>query len=220
MFVMIHELEIATLRVLQLQDCILVKRQELLRLRPSIKFFCLFSHRLKNLLHNNAVLIAEIKWIIEQEKVIGQSLIQMMRIYIIQNKVFLVSAPFFTTVKPGNQKRLKKNYAKTKFTFYYYLFFLYSLTFLYLGMCTMLPWNFLISISAFWNYKFRNVDLNSTSPDMSLDIIRTNHTSIFIPQMAADIPVPLPVIKPTEIQESFPSYLAIGNYKNSVKKIF
>ena len=81
----------------------------------------------------------------------------------------------------------------------------------------MLPWNFLISISAFWNYKFRNIDLNSTSPDMSLDIIRTNHTSIFIPQMAADIPVPLPVIKPTEIQESFPSYLAIGNYKNSVK---
>ena len=81
----------------------------------------------------------------------------------------------------------------------------------------MLPWNFLISISAFWNYKFRNVDLNSTSPDMSLDIIRTNHTSIFIPQMATDIPVPLPVIKPTEIQESFPSYLAIGNYKNSVK---
>ena len=35
--------------------------------------------------------------------------------------------------------------------------------------------------------------------------------------MATDIPVPLPVIKPTEIQESFPSYLAIGNYKNSVK---
>ena len=36
--------------------------------------------------------------------------------------------------------------------------------------------------------------------------------------MAADIPVPLPVIKPTEIQESFPSYLAIGNYANSSVK--
>ena len=118
MFVMIHELEIATLRVLQLQDCILVKRQELLRLRPSIKFFCLFSHRLKNLLHNNAVLIAEIKWIIEQEKVIGQSLIQMMRIYIIQNKVFLVSAPFFTIiVKPGNQSRLKKELRENEIHF-------------------------------------------------------------------------------------------------------
>ena len=35
--------------------------------------------------------------------------------------------------------------------------------------------------------------------------------------MATDIPVPLPVIKPTEIQESFPSYLAIGNYEKSVK---
>ena len=33
--------------------------------------------------------------------------------------------------------------------------------------------------------------------------------------MATDIPVPLPVIKPTEIQESFPSYLAIGNYKKN-----
>ena len=28
-----------------------------------------------------------------------------------------------------------------------------------------------------------------------------------------EIPVPIPVIKPTEIQESFPSYLAIGTTK-------
>ena len=141
-------------------------------------------------------------------------------IYNLEQGFSCVSTFFYYSQTRKLEAFEKKNYVKTKFTFYYYLFFLYSLTFLYLGMCTMLPWNFLISISAFWNYKFRNVDLNSTSPDMSLDIIRTNHTSIFIPQMAADIPVPLPVIKPTEIQESFPSYLAIGNYKNSVKKIF
>ena len=79
----------------------------------------------------------------------------------------------------------------------------------------MLPWNFLISISAFWNYKFRNVDLNSTSPDMSLDI--TNHTSIYILDMP-EIPVPVPVLKPTDIQESFPSYLAIGMY-NVLRKV-
>ena len=78
-------------------------------------------------------------------------------------------------------------------------------------MCTMLPWNFLISISAFWNYKFRNVDVNSTSITSSLDIITNHNTSIFIPM--PEIPVPIPVIKPTEIQESFPSYLAIGTTK-------
>ena len=130
-----------------------------------------------------------------------------------------MSAPFFyysqtRKLEAFEKKKLREN--EIHFSLLP-IFFFYSLTFLYLGMCTMLPWNFLISISAFWNYKFRNVDLNSTSPDMSLDIIRTNHTSIFIPQMATDIPVPLPVIKPTEIQESFPSYLAIGNYENSVK---
>jgi len=37
-----------------------------------------------------------------------------------------------------------------------------SMTFFYLGMVTMLPWNFLISINAFWNYKFRQVDNDTT----------------------------------------------------------
>ena len=45
----------------------------------------------------------------------------------------------------------------------------------------MLPWNFFISISSFWNYKFRNVSSNSSS------------------------------VVPTELQVSFPSYLAIAS---------
>ena len=65
-------------------------------------------------------------------------------------------------------------------------------------MCTMLPWNFLISISAFWNYKFRNV-----TTDMFI-----NGPNVDPPDPA---PMPVPVIKPTDMQLAFPSYVAIGD---------
>ena len=78
-------------------------------------------------------------------------------------------------------------------------FLIFRLTFLYLGMCTMLPWNFLISISAFWNYKFRNV-----TTDMFI-----NGTNVDPPDPA---PMPVPVIKPTDMQVAFPSYVAIGDH--------
>jgi hypothetical protein len=71
--------------------------------------------------------------------------------------------------------------------------------FFYLGMCTMLPWNFLISITAFWNYKFREV--NATSP-----FHLSNYTAELV-----NFPIPLPIIKPTEMQLSFPSYVAIAS---------
>lgn len=75
-----------------------------------------------------------------------------------------------------------------------YLLF-YSIIFFYLGMCTMLPWNFLISISAFWNYKFRQIG-NETGLS---DVIENN-------------PIPVvPIIKPTDMQVSFPSYVAIAS---------
>jgi hypothetical protein len=53
-------------------------------------------------------------------------------------------------------------------------------------MSTMLPWNFLLSISSFWDYKFRNASLDH----------------------AADADGARP--KPTELQVAFPSYLAIA----------
>lgn len=71
------------------------------------------------------------------------------------------------------------------------------LIFFYLGMCTMLPWNFLISISAFWNYKFRQVN-DTHHPNI-------NGTLLFDP-----IPVQ-PIIKPTDMQVAFPSYVAIAS---------
>ena len=71
------------------------------------------------------------------------------------------------------------------------------LIFFYLGMCTMLPWNFLISISAFWNYKFRLVN-------------DTNHPNINGTLLFDPIPVQ-PIIKPTDMQVSFPSYVAIAS---------
>jgi hypothetical protein len=37
----------------------------------------------------------------------------------------------------------------------------YAVFFL-LGMGTLLPWNFFISLNSFWDYKFRNVSANST----------------------------------------------------------
>jgi hypothetical protein len=50
----------------------------------------------------------------------------------------------------------------------------------------MLPWNFLVSITGFWNFKFR--DVNVTMANASNELI-----------FATD--------KPTDLQLTFPSYL-------------
>ena len=75
----------------------------------------------------------------------------------------------------------------------------------------MLPWNFLISISAFWNFKFRQVS-NETA---------INHTTFGSERAAAELSyfnsftvlpvVPTPIIKPTDMQIAFPSYVAIAS---------
>ena len=59
-----------------------------------------------------------------------------------------------------------------------------------LGMATLLPWNFFISVNSFWDYKFR--DVNETNPDPN------NQTQ-------------------TELQKEFTSYLAIAsNVPNAI----
>ena len=60
-------------------------------------------------------------------------------------------------------------------------------------MSTMLPWNFLLSITSFWDYKFRNVTLDP-----------------LIAAKAAEGVVDIDV-EPTEMQMTFPSYLAIAS---------
>ena len=79
----------------------------------------------------------------------------------------------------------------------------------------MLPWNFLISVSSFWNYKFRNVSntLNGTGDaPVPSNLYAVNHSSAFTTDYGYEIsPTLVPVIKPTEMQLSFPSYLAIAS---------
>jgi len=79
------------------------------------------------------------------------------------------------------------------------------MTFFYLGMVTMLPWNFLISISAFWNYKFRQVD-NDTSMINQTTLVFMENSDY----ATGGFP-PVPIIKPTDMQVSFPSYVAIAS---------
>ena len=44
------------------------------------------------------------------------------------------------------------------------------LVFFLLGMGTLLPWNFFISLNSFWDYKFRNVSAdNQTGPEGEQD---------------------------------------------------
>ncbi len=92
----------------------------------------------------------------------------------------------------------------------------FSIVFAYLGMCTMLPWNFLISITAFWNYKFRAVenityDLVTNSSTATTTVSGFDDVSNPIPITPLPPPGPLPIIKPTEMQLSFPSYVAIAS---------
>ena len=79
----------------------------------------------------------------------------------------------------------------------------------------MLPWNFLLSVTSFWNYKFRNVSIPGDDPiPVPSDLDFVNHTSTLFSSYANDIPISptlIPVIKPTEMQLSFPSYVAIAS---------
>ena len=75
----------------------------------------------------------------------------------------------------------------------------------------MLPWNFLLSVTSFWNYKFRNVSIPGDEPvpaTSNLDYV--NHTFTLYSSYGYDKPV-IPVIKPTEMQLSFMSYVAIAS---------
>ena len=65
-------------------------------------------------------------------------------------------------------------------------------TFFFLGLSTLLPWNFFISISQFWDYRFR--DVNSTN--FIYFISGGNRSGTDGPQ--------------TELQKQFTSYLSIG----------
>ena len=60
----------------------------------------------------------------------------------------------------------------------YFILFQYDV--FYLGMVTMLPWNFLISINAFWNYKFRQVDNDTTEINQTTLAFMENSVSTSI----------------------------------------
>ena len=84
---------------------------------------------------------------------------------------------------------------------------------MYLGLCTMLPWNFLLSVTSFWNYKFRNVSIPGDNPvpaTSNLDFVNHTFTLYSSYAYANGNPV-IPVIKPTEMQLSFMSYVAIAS---------
>ena len=77
----------------------------------------------------------------------------------------------------------------------------------------MLPWNFLLSVTSFWNYKFRNVSIGEDGIPVPSNFNAVNHSSIFsayIDGIQVSPPF-IPVIKPTEMQLSFPSYVAIAS---------
>ena len=67
--------------------------------------------------------------------------------------------------------------------------------FCYLGMSTMLPWNFLLSITSFWDYKFRNVTLDPIIAE--------------VVKQGGDLDLD---VTPTQMQMTFPSYLAIASH--------
>ncbi len=90
---------------------------------------------------------------------------------------------------------------------YYVRTTLSSLAFCYLGMSTMLPWNFLISVTSFWDYKFRNVTLDPSSVDPTP--IPATYSDVVDPADPAAYPAP--AATPTAMQVSFPSYLAIAS---------
>ena len=61
----------------------------------------------------------------------------------------------------------------------------------------MLPWNFLLSVTSFWNYKFRNVSIPGDDPiPVPSDLDFVNHTSTLFSSYANDIPIS-PTLTPT-----------------------
>ena len=67
-----------------------------------------------------------------------------------------------------------------------------------MGMVTMLPWNFLISINAFWNYKFRRVDNGTNEINQTALAFMENYEAS---GSLWEIPIPpVPIIKPTDMQ--------------------
>ena len=87
----------------------------------------------------------------------------------------------------------------------------FRLIFVYLGVCTMLPWNFLLSVTSFWNYKFRNVSIPTDESPVPSDWNLVNYSSSYLTNNPTISPTLIPVIKPTEMQLSFPSYVAIAS---------
>ena len=79
---------------------------------------------------------------------------------------------------------------KDKYNFVYIVFFL-------LGLSTLLPWNFFISINQFWDYRFR--DVNAT--DLIYFVTTGNSSSKGTEG------------NQTELQKEFTSYLSIGIVK-------
>ena len=92
---------------------------------------------------------------------------------------------------PGNSYRRQSDsdsdksrtteHPKDHYNFVYMVFFL-------LGLSTLLPWNFFISLNQFWDYRFR--DVNATS--FILIVGNSSNSS------------------KTELQKAFASYLSIG----------
>ncbi len=68
----------------------------------------------------------------------------------------------------------------------------------------MLPWNFLISVTSFWDYKFRNVTLDPVPVPLSGGGGSTIDYNVDYFDSDSDS-------KPTAMQLSFPSYLAIAS---------
>lgn len=99
------------------------------------------------------------------------------------------------TLLPKNHNRLHNDneseksrnveHPKDSYNFVYVAFF-------FLGLSTLLPWNFFISINQFWDYRFR--DVNSTN---FIYFISGGNSSDG---------------NQTELQKQFTSYLSIGNH--------
>ena len=76
---------------------------------------------------------------------------------------------------------------KDSYSFVYLVFFL-------LGLSTLLPWNFFISINQFWDYRFRDVN----SSNLIYFVVEGNSSNSEGNQ--------------TELQKEFTSYLSIGKF--------
>ena len=62
----------------------------------------------------------------------------------------------------------------------------------FIGMSILFPWNILITVTSYWNYKFRNVSLDNVSTEVSISDNEEEETL-------------------TELQKLYNSYLAIAS---------